>query len=361
MKWPNHGGQPAAIKRQFHLLEDEVVVDFSANIHPLGPPVWVKDHLKKSFDLISQYPDPTYWDARTQIAAFEGVTADHVLVTNGGAEAIFLTAKFFEGKRALIIEPTFSEYEQACRHYHLDVDHVYSDAEEDFAFPLNKTIEHAAEVEVVFICRPNNPTGTVVSVSDIRSLLEKTKEKNTYVVVDEAFVDFLPNETDKLTPLLKEFSHLILLRSLTKMYAIPGIRVGFMMAHEQVIGQVQNWQTPWSVNVFASTMIQPLLKDYAFVSRSRDYFKEELLRIRRRLHEMDYYMSSSAVNFYLLRDEKHPNCTIELFQFLLKKGILPRHTDNFKGLDGNYLRFAIRSKAENDQLLDTLKAWREER
>lgn len=356
MEWPNHGGQPLEIKRKFNVNKD--VIDFSANIHPFGPPSWMKQVFVNSFDLISRYPDPAYTEVTKNLARFDAVHQNEVLVTNGGAEAIFLTAKFFEGKKALIVQPTFSEYERACRHYHVDVQHVFLHKKDDFQLPLDEIIDRLSLVDVIYLCRPNNPTGTVVKETEIRMILNHAKETGTFLVVDEAFVDFLAEKNASLVPLLQEYRQLILLRSLTKMYAIPGLRVGYMLANREVIQSIKQWQIPWSVNAFAAAMIPAIVDDQTFVAESQRFICRELTRISHRLAEMNFYMSPSSVNFYLLRDREKPDATAELFEFLLNHGILARHTDNFKQLNGEYLRFAVRSEQDNDLLMDTLADWR---
>ncbi|SER83253.1 threonine-phosphate decarboxylase CobD [Salipaludibacillus aurantiacus] len=361
MNWPKHGGQPDVLHKQFNLSKGREILDFSANIHPGGPPSFVTENLRESIESIARYPDPDYGEARSHIAAFNSTETDQVLITNGGAEAVFLAAKYFEGKRALIVEPTFLEYERACGHYHLEVKPVFLRVEEEFHFPLDQVLDELAETEVVFICRPNNPSGTVVSEADIRILLEKGKETGTFLVIDEAFADFLPKEEGDLTPLLNEFSNLILLRSLTKMFAVPGVRAGYMLGAPEVIRAVREWQMPWSVNSFASSLIPVLAGEEAaeFAAASSRYVKGELERIRLQLSSLDFDMSPSSVNFYLLRDRRDPGLADELLKFLLKKGIAARHTHNFNGLDGKYLRFAVLDKPANDQLLEKLAEWRD--
>lgn len=359
MEWPNHGGQPSEIKRKFNIDAENDVIDFSANIHPFGPPEWMKQVFINSFEIISRYPDPAYTEATEHLAWFDEVHQDDVLITNGGAEAIFLTAKFFEGKKALIVQPTFSEYERACRHYHLDVQHVFLHKQDDFRLPVDEIIDKLPWTDVMYICRPNNPTGTVVEESEIRMILNLAKETGTFLVVDEAFVDFLADGNGNLVPLLQDYKQLILLRSLTKMYAIPGLRIGYMLANQEIIQTIKQWQIPWSVNAIAQALIPEIVNDRSHVVTSQQYFQRELTRIWHRLTNMNFYMSPSSVNFYLLRDNVHPEATGALFEFLLHHGILARHTDNFKQLDGAYLRFAVRSEQDNDLLMDTLVEWRE--
>ena len=360
MKWPNHGGQPEKIKQLLNIKMDKELLDFSANLNPLGPPSWLKATLHDQYETITRYPDPSYSKSILSIANHEGVEQDKVLLTNGGAEAIFLVAKYFENRKAMIVHPTFTEYERACKHYHIDVEDIFYEQENGFNLPIPVIREKLKENDVLFLCRPNNPTGTVIAEEDLQLLLEEGKKTETYIVVDEAFVDFLPTSTPSLSTWLASYPNLILLRSLTKMYTIPGLRIGYMMARPTIINVLKNEQIPWSVNSLVDAVVPKLLEDSAFLENTRAWLCEQSKSVYEILAELDFYISPSQVNFYLLRDKKQPKRTEELFYFLLEHGILTRHTHNFKGLNGEFLRIAIRSKEENERLLAVLQKWRNE-
>jgi threonine-phosphate decarboxylase len=358
MEWPNHGGQPETMRQLFKMEKDREILDFSANINPLGPPSWLKETLRNHYDTITCYPDPTYLSSSVSVANYEGIDEGQVLVTNGGAEAIFLVAKYFEKGKALIVHPTFMEYERACHHYHIDVEDVFYEPKNGFQLPLTSIREKLTKTDVIFLCRPNNPTGTVVKEEDLRLLLEEGKKTGTTIVVDEAFVDFLPSSIPSLVKWLRTYSNLILLRSLTKMYTIPGLRIGYMMANEPIINALKDEQIPWSVNSLADALVPKLLEDTSFVEKTKGWLKEQSQYVFKSLTDLDFHIYPSSVNFYILQDKKKN--TNDLFQFLLRHGILTRHTHNFKGLNGEFIRIAIRSKEENEQLVSVLKKWRNE-
>lgn len=358
MNWPHHGGQSHQIKQLFQISEDLDLIDFSANLNPLGAPEGLEEEWTRSFRELDRYPDPHYSVMRQAIADHEGVGSDQILPANGGVEAIFLTAKHFEQKRALIVHPTFLEYERACRHYNLNVEHVYLDDQYDFALPLDEMIAHLKCIDVLFLCRPNNPTGTVPEEKQLIELLEQSLLENVTVVVDEAFVDFLPDGFPPLTRWLGLYPNLILLRSLTKMYSVPGLRIGYVMAAKETILSMQDYQIPWSVNAAGAYLVPKLLKDTSHVTQTKAWLKQELVYLKDELTKLDFYQSPTQVNFYLLRDNQRPSDTQELYCFLLEQGILARHTQTFKGLPEGYLRFAVRSHKENLFLMECLFQWR---
>ncbi|CAG9620232.1 threonine-phosphate decarboxylase CobD [Sutcliffiella rhizosphaerae] len=356
MKWPDHGGQPTTMKQLYKMDESMKVLDFSANLNPLGPPQWLKGELELQWDKLLGYPDPHYAASKEELASFIGVTKEQLLLTNGGAEAIFLAAKYFEGKRAAIVHPAFSEYERACQHYHLDVKSFVLTAENYFKLPMESLLHTLRDIDVLFLCRPNNPTGTLIPKAEVKLLLDQGLNSDTYIVVDEAFIDFVPEE--ELTFLLTSYPNLILLRSLTKMYTIPGLRLGFLLGDKSVVEAMEKAQIPWSVNALADSVAPKLLKDDTFVRTTLKWLKEEIEILHAFYEKYDFYMSPTKVNFYLLQDKREPERTNEIFNFLFKRGVLPRHTHNFKGLQGRYMRFAVRSKTENTRLMDTLRDWR---
>ncbi|GGK32454.1 threonine-phosphate decarboxylase [Caldalkalibacillus thermarum] len=367
MQWPSHGGQPERLRKMFGLAAARPVLDFSANLNPLGPPDDVPELLAKAFDQVRRYPDPHYEEPRQAIARAEGVPDGQVLLTNGGAEAIFLVAHWLQGKRALLVHPTFGEYERACRQHGLKVTSLFLANPPCFEWPLEQIVEHLADADVLFVAHPNNPTGTMLRPSALHLILEAARQHDCYVVIDEAFVDFLPQHAS-CTPWLREHPHLILLRSLTKMFTIPGLRLGYVLADEAVIRELAERQMPWSVNALAANLLPHLLANHEFIARTRRWLAVETDYLKSSLSALGFETSPFNANFYLVRDgragrwskEKAVTEAERLLAFLLGRGIVARHTHTFKGLEGGWLRLAVRSREENAQLIRSLSDWMEQ-
>lgn len=357
--WPQHGGQPEPLLTQLGMAPDHEVLDFSANINPLGPPDWLAACLHAAWPAIDTYPDPEYSTARQAIAETQGLDPAQVLLTNGGVEAVFLAAALHAGGRAAIVQPTFAEYARACRHYRLNIQDIF--LERDFSLNEAQALAAMRTADVTFLCRPNNPSGTLAPQMLIERMLQVGREHQTCLVVDEAFIDFVDNPAASLVPLLAMYPNLILLRSLTKLYAIPGLRLGYLLASPEVVARVAGLKMPWSVNALAAALVQPLLADDTFVARTHGWLRHELNRLRPALDRLAFDVSPTRVNFYLLRDHQQPHASEALLRFLAGAGILARHTYNFPGLEGAWLRLAIRSAADNNRLLEALGAWRQPR
>ncbi|WP_136248942.1 threonine-phosphate decarboxylase CobD [Halomonas borealis] len=353
--WPGHGGRIAPLLARFGLPSDHSVIDFSANLNPLGPPPWLGQWLAGAGEALSRYPDPDDDRARRAIAACDGVAPERVLVTNGGIEAIHLAAALHAGGRALVIEPTFSEYALACRRHGLTIDRLALEAPA-FRLDLEAAEAAMAGVDVAFLCRPNNPTGTLIPRGDVERLLERARETGTSLVVDEAFVDFTEGE-ERLTPLLERAPHLLLLRSLTKLYDVPGLRLGYLLGAPERVRRLAEAQMPWSVNALALGLAAPLLADRDYLARTRAWLAAER-GLSASVRALGYDVPETHANFLLLRGGRDAATAGALFAFLLERGLLARHTHGFTGLDGAWLRLALRGADDNARLLEALAAWR---
>lgn len=355
-QWPSHGGQAQALLARFGLPQNHPLEDVSANLNPLGPPGWVSRWLSEHIGGLSRYPEPSYCPARQAIAAHHGISPGQVLLTNGGAEAIFLVAALHRGGRAVVPGPSFGEYTRACSAHGVTITHspLYIP---NASLPLAPLITKAQQADLVLLCRPNNPTGGVIEHSAIESLLAQTQASGTQVVVDEAFIE-LSLGVEALTPLLARYPHLILLRSMTKCYTLPGLRLGYVLAAEKIIAALAAQQPPWSVNHLAAELVAPLIADDAFAERTAQWLADEQPRMAAELAALPLDVMPSQTCFFLLRPAKALRRagldSEQLFERLLKRGLLVRHTFSFAGLDGAWLRVALRDKATNDQLLKVL-------
>lgn len=353
--WPGHGGRSAPLLKRYGLPPEHPLIDFSANLNPLGPPPWLGDWLAGAAEHLTRYPDPDDDRARRAIAEHEGVRPERVLLTGGGAEAIHLAPALHRGGRALIVQPTFSEYARACAHYGLDVSFLTLNGE---AFDLDVDAAERAMVdaEVLFLCRPNNPTGTLIPREAIERLLARCGETGTTLVVDEAFIDFTEDD-ERLTPLLGESPNLLLLRSLTKLYDLPGLRLGYLLGAPETVARLAACQLPWSVNALALELVAPLLADADYLACTRVWLADQR-DFPGRVRELGHTVAPAAANFLLLSGGRDAAEAEALFAFLLRRGLLARHTHNFPGLDGRWLRLALRDGPDNARLLAALAAWR---
>ncbi|MHA6252608.1 threonine-phosphate decarboxylase CobD [Oceanobacillus sp. CAU 1775] len=355
MNWPAHGSNPQYIYQYLNMEIPKDRIDFSVNVNPFGSPTVLQEKWTSWFPMIEDYPDPKGNNLISLLAKIEKIDKQSVLLGNGGAEIIHLLANYFKKKRVLLIQPTFSEYEKMCRAYDCEISY-FTLEEPTWEISLEALVPYIKQNDVVFLCHPNNPTGMTYSKSLLLKILDACKKEDCYLVIDEAFYDFM-NHPLTLVSSIETYKNLIIIRSLTKMYAIAGLRLGYMMASPQVIEDVKKYQPHWSVNAIALLAGEESLKEEKFVQETRNFFSEERARLLTSLKKAGYLVSNSSVNYYLLRDPNTEN-PISLFKYLLKKGYVPRHTANYPGLDGRWFRFAIRKRFENDLLLEALYTWK---
>ncbi|RDB44078.1 threonine-phosphate decarboxylase [Halomonas sp. DQ26W] len=357
--WPSHGGRPEGMLLNLGLASNAQVIDFSANFNPLGPPSWLMERLAASLAELNVYPDPDYTEACRAIAWAEGLTPEQVRLTNGGAEAIFLAAALLAkqgARRAVVVQPTFCEYERACRHYGIGVQHLALEAG-SFALDEARALEGIRDADAVFLCRPNNPTGTLIERDQVECLLAESHRCGTTLVVDEAFVDFVSPD-ERLTPLLARYDNLLLLRSMTKLYAIPGLRLGYLLGDGPTVDRIAELQLPWSVNTLAAGLVERLLGDRNFLERTQEWISIEGPWLQRELEALGLRVVPSRANFLLLQGRTKAQAAPLLLEYLARSGFLARHTHNFMGLDGAWLRIAVRSRQENTLLIEAIARWR---
>ena len=356
MRWPSHGSNPQYLYEAMGLELPNPYIDFSANINPLGPPPALKEKWHDFFQEINVYPDPFATQLKERIAESVRTSIDSILIGNGGADLITLLARMLAGKKVVIVEPTFSEYEQACLTNKCEV--VYHQlVEPNFGLNPEELEVSLKNADALFLCNPNNPTGIQYPASTMISIIEECEKQKCLVILDEAFFDFLL-EYDSLVPYINRFSNLIILRSLTKMFAIPGIRLGYLIAQPSIVSALFDLQSHWSTNTIALLAGEICLQNEPFIIETQEYIRCERERLFAFFKQQGFIVSASQVNFYLLQDP-HLKDQFPLFEFLLHQGIIPRHTFNFPGLEGRWLRFAIKQSEENNRLMEVFAGWRQ--
>ena len=352
-----HGANPQYIYEKTNIEMPVDAIDFSANINPLGPPHILLEKWNDLFQTVRVYPDPFASRLKEKISDKYELHPKQLMIGNGAAEIISLIGRMLKGKKVLLIQPAFSEYEEVCRINHCDIYHHYLSAESGWELSPSKLEMDIRHVDAVFLCNPNNPTGIFYPKQLVEELLVLCKKNDCNVILDEAFYDFVIEYEDML-PLLKKFSNLIVLRSLTKMYSIPGIRLGYVFASEERIAQLQHFQPHWSINGIALKVGELLMEQETFSKKTQCFIQLEKEALFSFFKKATFAYSDSAANYYLLRDTRLTDQK-DFLTFLLNNGIIARHTYNYPSLEGRWLRFAIKSREENQQLQGVLAKWKQ--
>lgn len=344
-----HGGNVEEISRTYGIKEDEII-DFSANINPIGISLEVKKAMIEALNKVERYPDITYYEFKKAIEEYESVDINNILLGNGAAEVIFNIVRGLKPEKALIPAPTFVEYEDALKSVGCSINHYK--LKEDFNLDLGFIDQIKEDIDIVFICNPNNPTGVLTSKEYILEVIKKAKKFNTAVVIDESFLDFVAEKHRfSAISLVNEYKNLIVVKSLTKFFAFPGIRVGYgITSNDNYINNINNISIPWAINTVAAAGAVAALKQKGYINKTIDYVKEEKEYLYKKLSEFEgLKVYKPSVNFMFFKDIKG----INLKENLLKYGILIRSCDNYIGLDKGYYRVAVRTREENDDLVES--------
>jgi|AGTN01.3.fsa_nt_gi Histidinol-phosphate/aromatic aminotransferase and cobyric acid decarboxylase len=321
--------------------------DFSSNIPYRNASPTIAEYLRSRLHLIGEYPDPLARKLTSQIATHHGISPGNVLVTNGSAEAFYLLAHLFRGKHSMIAYPAFSEYEDACRVY----GHTLS-FQPVRVFRENPTFAS----DLVWFAVPNNPDGTIVDNETIDCFCRN--HPHTFFIIDAAYGELCPR-CEPLTPLHALHANLISVHSLTKTFGIPGLRLGYVIAREEVIGPLRELSTPWSVNApaleagsYVMENYRALLPDSAALCRESAAFQEQLNTLPQ-LRIID-----SPCHFFLACLKR--GTAAELKAFLVAHyGLLIRDASNFRGLSPQHFRLSVQDKRRNDELINGLKKFSE--
>lgn len=346
-----HGGNLRKLARAAGVSPRDLL-DFSANINPLGPPEWLRAVVSANLSEVEHYPDPDCCRFVEAICSRYGVAPERVVVGNGSAEIIAALPRVLKAARAVIPVPTYVDYAVAAGEAGLAVQTVVLDEAKDFALDVEVVAASLGGNEVVFVGRPNNPTGALCPPGDLNALT--SQHPRSWFVVDEAFAEFV---TDSTSLLAADLPNLVVLRSLTKLYAIPGLRLGFAVASPDVASALRRAMAPWSVNALAQAVGVAALADEQYVNATRIFVRDERRRLARGLRALPRLrVFPGSANYLLVKTGEGQMDAAALAARLLQRGIAIRVCADFEGLDGKYFRIAVRTREENDRLLKEMKA-----
>lgn len=318
---------------------NKIKANFSTNVWYDGDSDIIRSVLKTQIDTIFHYPEPAAESFVNEVAAFHGVTPQNVIAGNGATELFYLIAHAFEGAKTLLPIPSFREYEDACTLYRHNI-----------LFSRIELFEPEA-ADLMFICNPNNPNGYIWTREHIEHILRCYPDMT--LVVDESFIHFAPT-AEPSEPLLSRYPNLLIVHSMTKSFAIPGLRLGYMLGNEALIERIKAFKSPWSVNSLA-------IEVGKFLMRNGKYLLPDTIRLLKRketfvqhLDEINGFLpSNSGTSFFLV----HTKYNVKVLkQHLIDQyGILIREASNFRGLDEHYFRINTLSEEKNQMLVDALK------
>ncbi|MEJ5327632.1 MAG: threonine-phosphate decarboxylase CobD [Candidatus Bathyarchaeia archaeon] len=352
-----HGGEIWDIIGKRASSSDKVY-DFSSNVNPLGPSPKAIEAIKNSLELISSYPDPDSTNLRDAISrCFKGIRRENVIVGNGSTELIYLFADAFMGKGdvALIPVPTFGEYEKAVRKTGAHPKLVKLGPNFKAEPPI--FIREMKGAKAVFICNPNNPTSMLMSRDDVAEIVEEALAADALVFLDEDFIEFVDEEKQfSFAGETKRYPNLFVLRSFTKFLGLTGLRVGYGVAAEDTIKIMSAAKAPWNVNCLAQVAAVAALEDEEHANRTSKLIKTERDFLTCELSKIGVLKVYPAeANFFFIDIRQSGFTAAKLKRKLLGYGVLIRDCTSFAGIDEYYIRVAVKTRRENEKLLEALR------
>lgn len=330
------------------------VLDFSANLNPLGMPESVRHAAAAAVEEAVHYPDPLCRTLRADIAAHDGVREEQVICGNGAADVLFRLVQAKAPRRALVTAPTFSEYEQALRSVGCRVKYHYLKPERSFDVTDAILKGITPGLDMVFLCTPNNPTGRIVDPGLLERILRRCGELDILLAVDECFLALSDQGGGPgMAPCLRENRHLFLLRAFTKSYAIPGLRLGYgLSGDEALLEKMSAVGQPWPVSGPAQAAGIACLKEADWPNQARNLIQTERAWLLDQLRARHLRVWEGQANYLLFQAPGQA----ELKARLLERGVLVRSCANYVGLGEDYYRAAIRPREENERLVQALDA-----
>ncbi len=349
-----HGGNIEQARQKYN-LHNKKIIDFSANINFMGPPIAIKGLLRKKWQLITRYPEPQAMAFKKELAEQLNIQPQNIIIGNGAVEIIYQLLHILQPGVCLIPAPSFSEYEYAVRSIKKDIKRIYLQEDNNFRINIDEYINNFKNVDIAFICNPHNPTGMILKKDKIMEIIKAACEDNVWLIIDESFIDFVIKSKDyTIIDNIKKYNNLFLIRSLTKFFAIPGLRLGYGIGPEKLIEEMEMRRDPWSVNILAQEAGKIAIKDKEYIrdtkivnKKERNYFYKELKKIK------NIKVFKPAANFIFIKI-LNKLTTRELIDIMAMSGILVRDCNSYCGLNNKYIRVAVKSRKENKKLLTVL-------
>ena len=358
-----HGSDLEKIEEIYHIKKEDIT-SFSANVNPLGISPLLKETLVKHVNAITSYPDRDYTGLRKSICQYTGAQFENIIVGNGSTELISLFIQTTHPQKALILGPTYSEYE---REIALEGGHTLYyplKEEDDFQMDVADFCQHLNDsLDLLVLCNPNNPTSTAIARKDMRKILDKALQYGISVMVDETYEEFTdPKSKISAIPLTNNYNNLIVLRGISKFFAAPGLRLGYAVTgNPDLLKYINTRKNPWTINSLAEIAGCIMFSDKEYIEKTKSLItaeREHLYSLLSTWDSVKVYPSCS--NFLLMKILKEDITSEMIFDFCIRRGLMIRDCSTFPFLDNSFIRFCVMSPEKNHELIEAFREILEE-
>lgn len=325
-----------------------VLYDFSANVNPLGVPENVKETILHNLSVIEKYPDVRCTALKQAISQFENILVQYIVCGNGATDLIFRIVQTLRPKKALLLSPTFSEYEKALHTFGCQIHYFDLDSQNNF-IPDKTLLDYLHDIDIFFLCNPNNPVGNLIEKDLLDKIIDKCYRENIYLVIDECFLDFVRNAQQYKATLNN--NKIIILKAFTKIFAMAGLRLGYCLcSDENLCNRIETVGQCWNVSGIAQVAgISALKNAKDFISKTIGYVEKQRDFLTINLRNLPFRVFDCRANFIFLQTD------LPLDTLLLEQKILIRNCNNYRNLTDGYFRIAVRTEKENQILIRTLE------
>ncbi|MCB2289542.1 aminotransferase class I/II-fold pyridoxal phosphate-dependent enzyme [Clostridium sp. CS001] len=375
------------------ILKGQELIDYSSNINPLGVPSSFIDNISEAVDALTRYPDIQYRSLLKALKDYTDCPEEYFVLGNGAAEIIDLVIACH--KSLLIAVPSFVEYEIDAKRWSCDIEYSYLKKQShlnecqslkvclnlkyknnnnnllnqeyaEFSYDYEDILNKLQNVQGVILGNPNNPNGNIIDKAKFKKILEYCESNNKIIIIDEAFIEFTGEEQHSFVEEVKIYKCLFIIRALTKFFAVPGIRFGYgISSNNYLLKKIRERQNPWNINCFAEAAAKYVLKDNLYIEKSKAWITEERPRFLKALKNISFidevfltYGNYVLCKLNKLEVEKPitgakgtTSESEELYKLCIAKGYVIRKCDNYRGLDGQYIRLAIKDKFSNEKII----------
>jgi threonine-phosphate decarboxylase len=352
-----HGGDTDVISRIYGIDKADIK-NFSGNVNPLGLPQSVRDAIINNPDVITGYPDVSYVELKSAISAYTGTGSENITVGNGSTELISGFIKTVCPQKAVIVSPAYSEYQKEIELVGGRVILFELAETEDFKLNITRLKEVLADdVDLLVICNPNNPTGSYVTLDEADEILAHCENKNIYTMIDETYTEFSDEDVQiSAVPLADKYPKLFITRGTSKFFSCPGLRLGYgICSNADLMDEVRRNKDPWSVNSFAELCGKTMFTDKEFEKKTKNLITSERNRIKGELSKWkNIKIYDTQSNFFLFKLLREDITSKQIFESLIKDGLMVRDASDFPYLGDRFIRFCILSPEDNTLLLNRL-------